>query len=198
MSVEPHRRPGTGRLRPRRPGRRVALPVRRTDRVEDLAAWLLTALGLLAVLGAVAVGRAAHDAALAPDAVAVRAVLLVDVPSTAQVQRAPRAAPRVPVTWTTDGGTPQTGLLTVRGVHPAGTTVAAWADPQGRLTTAPPSRGPEAAAFGLAAALAAGAAVWGVLLLLWSAVRRSTSARNEAAWAREWARVEPLWSRRVR
>ena len=50
---------------------------RRTDRVEDLVAWLLTCLGLLAVLGSVLVGHAAHGAALGRDGAPtpVRAVL---------------------------------------------------------------------------------------------------------------------------
>ena len=39
-------------------------PRRRTDRVEDLVAWLVTTLGLLAVLGSLLVGHAAHQAAL--------------------------------------------------------------------------------------------------------------------------------------
>jgi hypothetical protein len=33
---------------------------------------------------------------------------------------------------------------------------------------------------------------------LWCGVRRAVERRNAAAWAREWARVEPQWSRGVR
>ena len=36
---------------------------------------------------------------------------------------------------------------------------------------------------------------WAVLSLLWSTVCRLTAAHNAAAWAREWARVEPRWRR---
>ena len=56
--------------------RAVCRPVRRlgaspalsraTDRVEDLVAWLLVSLGLLAILGAVVVGMAAHAVSLRP------------------------------------------------------------------------------------------------------------------------------------
>ena len=58
------------------------LPRRRTDRVEDLVAWLLTTLGLFAVLGSLLVGHAAHQAAHgnAGAASPVRAVLLADAP----------------------------------------------------------------------------------------------------------------------
>src|SRR5438128_8435451 len=64
--------------------RGAVLPARRTDRLEDLVAWLLVSLGLLAGLGAVFVGAAAHRAALGPsrlgDARPVSVVLLADVP----------------------------------------------------------------------------------------------------------------------
>jgi hypothetical protein len=36
-----------------------------------------------------------------------------------------------------------------------------------------------------------------VLVLLWTGVRALTAHRNAAAWAREWALVEPGWSGRV-
>src|SRR5262245_8473444 len=66
-------------------GRRLwspPIPPRRTDRVEDLSAWLLVTLGLLAVLGAVVVGRGAHDAALrgVGTAIPLRVTLLADAP----------------------------------------------------------------------------------------------------------------------
>jgi hypothetical protein len=193
--------------------------VRPTDRAEDLAAWLLTALGLLAVVGAVAVGLAAHDAALRPgrtdDLTAVRAVLLTDVPvAPAAARRVPQDVPRTTVAWTTPEGTVRTGELVVRRPLGAGTEITAWVDRAGRLTWSgtctpplpvggpdlcdPPSRGPEAVAFGVVAALVTAVGAWLVLVLAWSGVRRVTAARNAAAWAREWAHVEPRWSRRVR
>jgi hypothetical protein len=190
----------------RRPGSRhagPALPVRRTDRTEDLVAWLLVSLGLLAALGAVLVGRAAHDAALGPERLAgptpVRAVLLADVPPPPTAgQRMASPLPRVPVAWTAADGTEQTGELVVRTPLPAGAEVPAWLDREGRLTASPPQRGSEAVAFGVGAALTTAALAWALLVLAWSAACRVTAARNAAAWAREWARVEPQWSRRVR
>jgi hypothetical protein len=38
---------------------------------------------------------------------------------------------------------------------------------------------------------------WVLLSAMWSGVRRATAARNDAAWTREWERVEPVWSRQV-
>jgi hypothetical protein len=176
---------------------------RPTDRTEDLVAWLLVALGMLAALGAVVVGVAAHRAALSPgelgDATPVRATLLADVPpAPTGAQRTQSPLPRVPVSWTSADGTEQTGELAVRSPLAAGAAVTAWLDREGRLTLAPPQHASEAVAFGLGATLTAGAAAWALLFAVWSAVRRATAVRNDAAWTREWARVEPVWSRQVR
>ena len=95
-------------------------------------------------------------------------------------------------------GVERTGELAVRAPLPAGTAVTAWLDRDGRLTPTPPQHASEALAFGLGAALTIGAGAWALLTALWSAARRATAARNDAGWAREWARVEPVWSRQVR
>lgn len=205
MSAERGRSTGAGRRRARHPvARRDALPRRVTDRVEDLAAWAFTAIGLFAAVGAVVVGVAAHDAADQPgridDATPVRAVLLADVPSPpTAAQRIPPPAARVPVSWTSADGVEQVGELALRTRLHAGARLTVWADRDGRLTISPP---PEhqggAVAFGVGATLAAASGAWAVLTLLWSGLGRVVAARNDAAWAREWARVEPLWSRRVR
>jgi hypothetical protein len=190
------------RRRARPPRRRLASPLARTtDRVEDLVAWLLVAAGMLAALGAVVVGAAAHRAALVPgqlgEASPVRAVLLADVP-VAVTSRRPAVLPDVPVSWTSADGTEQTGELEVPAPLRAGATVTAWLDRNGRLTAAPPTHAAEAAALGLGAGLAVGAGAWALLAALWSSVRRVTAARNDAAWTREWARVEPVWRRQMR
>ena len=180
--------------------RATTLPHRRTDRVEDLVAWLLVSLGLLAGLGAVLVGAAARDAALGPgrlgDAVPVSVVLLADVPpvSTA-AQRIPSPLPRVPVGWTSADGVEQTGELGIRAPLAAGDEVTAWLDREGRLSTLPPQHASEAVAFGVGAALTTAAIAWALLHGVWTGVRRVTAARNDAGWTREWARVEPVWSR---
>jgi hypothetical protein len=191
-------RPTRGRLR--HPGLRLgasAFPVRGTDRLEDLVAWVLVALGLLAALGAVVVGRAAHDATLGPDGVGapapIRAVLLADLP-------APTSGPLpwVPVSWAADDGSEQIGELAVPAPAPAGTAVPAWPDGQGRLTTTPPRHTSEAVAVGVGAGMTVAALVWALLMLVWSGACRATAARRDAAWEREWAQVEPVWSRRTR
>ena len=179
------------------------LPTRRTDRAEDLVAWLLVSLGLLAVLGAVLVGSAAHAAALGPgglgEVTPVAVVLLADVPPTpTSTQRFPSPLPRVPVSWTSVDGVEQIGELGVRAPLAAGDEMTAWLDREGRLWTTPPQHASEAVAFGVGAGLTAAAIAWALLNGVWAGVRRATAARNDAAWTREWARVEPVWSRQVR
>jgi hypothetical protein len=187
-----------------RVGRGAAkLPLRRTDRVEDLVAWLLVSLGLLAGLGAVLVGSAAHAAALRPgrlgDTTPVAVVLLADVPpAPTAAQRFPAPLPRVPVSWTSADGVEQTGELGLRAPLAAGDEVTAWLDREGRLWPTPPQHASEAVAFGVGAGLTTAAVAWALLNGVWSGVRRSTAARNDAAWTRDWARVEPVWSRQVR
>ena len=183
---------------------RAAAPllVRGTDRIEDLVAWLLVSLGLLAALGAVLVGAAAHDAARGPGrltaAVPVSVVLLADVPpAPAATQRFPSPLPRVPVSWTAADGVEQTGELGLRAPLSAGDEVTAWLDRDGRLSATPPQHASEAVAIGVGAGLTTAAMAWALLSGMWSGVRRATAARNDAAWAREWARVEPVWSRQV-
>jgi hypothetical protein len=176
------------------------MPVRRTDRVEDLAAWLLVSLGMLAALGAALVGHAAYGAALdrghAGGATAVRAVLLADAAP------APGGAEwvlqRVPMVWTDEDGTEHTVEAAVRAPLPAGSEITIWLDGRGQAVSSPPGRPAEAVAFGAGAGLTAVALAWALLGMLWCLVRRVTGRRNAAAWAREWAQVEPMWSGRVR
>jgi hypothetical protein len=86
-------------------------------------------------------------------------------------------------------------------VHPplqAGAEVSAWLDRDGRLAPSPSGQPSEAVAFGMGAGITTAALAWVLLVTLWCGLRRATGRRNDAAWAREWARVEPVWTRRVR
>jgi hypothetical protein len=188
------------RARRRRARRRGGspLPRRRTDRVEDLVAWLLTSLGLLAVLGSVLVGQAAHQAALgrATAATPVRAELLTDTPPRREVgQRIPPPRTHAPVTWTDRHGVRHVGTVAVPPARTAGSPVTLWVDGTGQIVADPAERSAEAAAFGISAGLTVVALSWALLTLVWSVVCRMTAACNAAGWAREWALVEPLWRR---
>ena len=76
-------------------------------------------------------------------------------------------------------------------------TVPVWVDRHGPVAGAPIMRTDPVTA---AAGGGLGVAVLGVAVLLaaWTGTRRYIDARNSAAWAREWARVEPEWSGRQR
>jgi hypothetical protein len=175
------------------------LPSRRTDRVEDLAAWLLTTMGLLAVLGSVFVGHAAHQAALErAGASPVRAVLLADALAAAVAdQRVPSPRPLTPVAWTGPDGAGHVVSVSVVPTLAAGSAVTLWVDGSGRVVGDPAERSAEAWAFGISAGLTVVALSWALLTLAWSAVCRVTASCNAAAWAREWARVEPRWRRSI-
>jgi hypothetical protein len=179
------------------------LPARRTDLVEDLVAWLLTSLGLLAVLGAVLVGQAAHHAALGRAGAVSPVVAVVHGPAgehaaaPAPDQRIPAPRTHVLVSWRGIDGIEHVATAEVP-PRPAGATVTVWVDDAGRVVADPAERSAEAWAFGISAGLTVVALTWALLTLLWSAVCRVTTACNAAGWAREWARVEPRWRRSVR
>lgn len=176
---------------------RTRLPRRSVDRIEDAAAWLLATLVLLAVLGAVLVGHAVYAAAASEqartDRVEVTATLLEDAPPV------PTAGPAAPTTsvraaWVAPDG-PHTGLIVVAGEAPAGSSRPIWVDLSGRPVPAPPST-VDAVTAGFALALTALVGAFSVLAALWWAVRAWTLRLAAATWEREWAAVEPTWSRR--
>jgi hypothetical protein len=183
--------------RPRRRGVRGPVLVRTTDRLEDLVAWLLMSLALLAAFGAVLLGHSVYGASAAGrtagHATAVRAVLLADVPPVPTDTPSPRSVPAV---WTDADGAEHTVELLMTAPLPAGTEITAWVDRFGQVVTPPAEQPAEAAALGVGAALAVVALTWTLLAAAWMRIRRATARRNAATWAREWALVEPEWSRR--
>ncbi|NMH99307.1 hypothetical protein [Pseudonocardia acidicola] len=180
------------------------MPRRHTDRVEDALAWLLSSLALLVLLAAILAGFAVHGREMARvqrengERTPVNAVLLTASPVLPASQGSPWLAPsRVPASWTGPDGKPHTGLVTVRGILKAGATVRSWVDRSGALAPAPSS----AASAGISAvivALGVLGAGWTLLGSLWVGGRHLIAARNDARWTREWERVEPQWSRRIR
>jgi hypothetical protein len=186
-------------------GRRQALRARSlrargTDRFEDLVAWVLTSCAAGVVLLAVAVGQAgaAHTSdrsrAEAAARTPARAELLEDVDATvlADGSRSRNALAR----WTGPDGRVAQGRVAVTSQHIVGDTVSIWTDRTGRVVPAP-TKPSAASAVGWTWGVAVTLGGWAVLALLWIAVRAVTARRNAAAWAREWAVVEPNWSGRV-
>jgi hypothetical protein len=186
-------------------GRRQALRARSlrargTDRFEDLVAWVLTSCAAGVVLLAVAVGQAgaAHtldrSRAEAAARTPARAELLEDVDGAvlADGSRSRNALAR----WTGPDGRVAQGRVAVTSQHVVGDTVSIWTDRTGRVVPAP-TKPSAASAVGWTWGVAVTLGGWAVLALLWIAVRAVTARRNAAAWAREWAVVEPNWSGRV-
>ncbi len=167
---------------------------RGTDRVEDAVAWLLTALALITALGALAVGVAGYSEGMnrvRAEAAERRAVLAVLAEPTTSL-----GPPQVRATWTGRDGAPVTAPVPVRGQLPAGAPVRVWLDARGHVTGAPMDPG-NAVVVGWVRGVLVALCGWSLLALAWAGVRRLLAARNAAAWAREWERVEPSWSGRA-
>ena len=181
-------RPDRRRRQARRARRRI------TDRVEDAAAWLLMALALITVLGAVAIGGAGYSGALervraeTAERTTVRAVLAE--PATTFGPQQVRA------TWTGPDGVAVTGQVPVRDQRPAGAEMRIWLDAGGRVASAPMDHG-AAVVVGWIRGVLAALCGWSLLALAWTGVRRAVAARNAAVWQRDWERIEPLWSGRA-
>jgi hypothetical protein len=178
------------------------LPRRTTDRVEDAAAWIVTAAGLfvllLGLVGGINVHRAVHDLGRAAERerTQVDAVLVADAPPWVQEPAGPAVASR-PARYTDAAGRQREVVLIIPGRPSTGTVVPVWVNREGAMTARPPTPA-DAVVLGVVTALGI-AAVGGVALLAVSiVVRRQINRRNAAAWAREWAHVEPEWSRRGR
>jgi hypothetical protein len=187
--------------------RPARLPLRATDRVEDLVAWILITLALLTAVVAATLALRLYGAGMSRadaetrERTQLQAVLLEQAPYALDVNEHGRAVRRLPVPvaarYTTPDGTERRVDAPVLGPLPAGTTVPIWVDRFGTITSAP-ARSADAVA---SAATSAGGVVAGggvVLGGIWMAVRAGLLRLNTARWAREWEQVEPQWSGRPR
>jgi hypothetical protein len=180
------------------PPGRARLPRRRSDRLADLAAWVVCALALVALGSALLVGLGIHRdlsaraAAEARDRTPVAVVVAEDVPVV------PESGSRIPadVRWTGPDGVEHTGRTEVAAPKQAGDEVEAWLTDDGRLVRAP--LGGQEVAFvtvmsGGAVLLLCGVAVAGLGRLAFAGVARLRAGE----WEREWAEVEPRWTGRA-
>jgi hypothetical protein len=169
---------------------------RRTDRFQSVVGWVLIAAALCTLAGAGVAAVSAYDGGLARikhDAATretVVAVLLDDATAVASGPTRP-----VRISYVDQAGRPQIGQVPIAGRLLAGTPVRVEVDGDGRVDVPPPTRGDAVLA---AAAAAIGVSLLGGILLglTWFGVRCAVTARNHAAWAREWRWVEPQWSGR--
>jgi hypothetical protein len=190
---------GSGRERSRSTG---GSPRRTTDRVEDAVAWLLSALGLfallLAMIAGVAVNRAGVERSRVESAARslVDAVLLEPVPTAlggpvTGVQPLLAASAR----YVDLQGVAHEVIISVRGPLEAGVRVPVWVDRNGSVV--PPPMGLLALVSGVMVGAAVTTLAFLFLALGWLALRHVLGRVNAAAWNREWERIEPQWSGRI-
>ncbi|HSI94037.1 MAG TPA: hypothetical protein VK925_11080 [Jiangellaceae bacterium] len=179
----------------------------RWDRLNTAAALVVVIAALLvapvaaAVVGVGTYGARAHAAAeQAEDGYRTAAVLLEDA--------APVALPGGPggpmigpvtalVSWRTQSGAQQEGLLLVELGRTAGDAVPIWLDGDGNVVPPPASRG-ELIAAGVFSAVQALVLIELAIAAGYWLVRRLLGWARLSSWEAEWARVEPYWTRRRR
>jgi hypothetical protein len=177
------------------------LPRRRTDRVEDVTAWILATAALLLVLAAGVTGLGTYGREVErgelhrASATQVRAVVLED--AEVLVSEVGERMP-VPVLarWTDRDGREHTGPVVVYGVERAGSEVDVWIDAAGEVTSRP-GHPANAVVGGIVSAFGVLCAGGMVLIAARWVVRRLTGVANARQWDREWAAVEPQWRRNV-
>jgi hypothetical protein len=172
---------------------------RGTDRIEDIAAWLLTVMGIVVLIVAGVFGIEDHARGMErvrsdlAERVEATAVVLADPPD--RIVEPASAAPfgSVPARWTDPAGVQHEGTIMARSDSRAGTEVHIWLDRKGELARPPLG---ELSALLNALILAATVLALGgcAIVALWKALRRITTAHNVRAWEREWARVGPEWT----
>lgn len=179
------------------------IPRRTTDRVESAASWVLGVLGLVLVALAALTGMQLHGNGVeqaradAVNRVSVDATLLQPVEGAIGVDTAAGAMQvTAPATWVAPDGTPRTGTVPVLGAQPAGSTVPVWVDRTSGAIAPPPVDELQAGVTAVVGAVLVLLVGILVLLGLRALVHARCAARNHAAWAREWALYEPLWSGR--
>jgi hypothetical protein len=168
-------------------------------------AWTVVVVAVLLlvavpVVGTVA-GRWAHAEAQATataqraDRHSVRAEVIGKGPDAVPMTQSRQHAYRTTVRWTDPDEGTRTATARVPGGTYRGDTVEVWFDAQGRSVPPPPdnlSVWQYAVTMG---ACAAGGMI-GVILLGRCLVRHVATRHRLAEWEEEWARTEPLWTRR--
>ena len=172
---------------------------RRTDRVEDTVAWLLTSAGILVLIVAGVLGHGGYlqgmERVRAEQAnrVQVTAVLLQDPPQVASKWGSATPWVHVPARWIDRSGQPHEGEIMVRTNARTGQQFPVWIDDRGEPTRPPADRlSPVSNGLSVAAGLLIMGA--GVLWAVWAGVRRAILAHNARAWEREWAEIGPKWT----
>lgn len=172
-------------------------PLRR--RSDALEGWVLLVAWIFTVFGGVFTGLAATQAVeggLARQRAAWHAVtarLTEDVPAA----RATESGARVVwarAHWSAVDGTPRSGEVRAYAGSAAGTPVAVWTDPEGRLVGRPATVAQARVRASLVGALI-GVSAAGVPFATGRFVRTRLERRRMDRWDTEWQRIGPLWGR---
>jgi hypothetical protein len=172
---------------------------RGVDRVEDTAAWLLTAAALVVLIVAGMVGVGVHTQASEQsradraDRVQATAVLLADAGVRTIEHGAAAPFAKAAARWTDPSGRQHEGQVPARSYNRAGDEVPVWLDRTGELTS-PPAGELNAVVGSAATAITVLAVGGGLIAAAWVGLRRIIFAHNARAWEREWARIGPEWS----
>jgi hypothetical protein len=176
-------------------------PLKRTsDTVEFVSRVAVLLVVLLSVPVALAVGTAVRsDLAAtarqqAEERTRVTAVVTAD--AVAPADAPPRTRVPVPARWTSPGGEPVEGEVPARPTTRAGDTLTLWTTADGRRSDEPMTPA-EVRRSTLVLVGAGWAGSVGAAVLLHTALCRLLDRLRDRRWTREWARVEPTWSRRV-
>jgi hypothetical protein len=193
-SAAPHLRPW---LWPRRKEL-----LRRVDRIE--AAVLIGVIAVASVLLPVALavgsetyaGQARAGEQESRTRHPVTATLIDDAPASATGTRG-TVVPRVslvPARWTPPGGTERTGTVLADNGAKAGSPTRIWLDEAGNPVQAPADHY-QAVTAGVIVAFGLWAGAAGALCGLYYLARTWLNRCRSARWQRDWARLEPGWTR---
>jgi hypothetical protein len=170
-----------------------------------MEAWALLVVAVLLFLAAplagVAAGWWAHDdarataAAQRADRHRIRAEVTGAASGSLPTVQSTERKQRVTVRWTDPDGTRRTDTALVPAGTLRGERVDVWLDSAGR-SVSPPTTGATIWQHTVTIGVCATAGAAGLVLLGHVLFRRVTTAHRLTEWEREWARVEPQWSRR--
>ena len=179
--------------------RRAHRSSRVSDRIEDWAAWVLLAGGMLLILLSCVIGVRVHNQLVEQG----RGEALDRTPGVARLLAASPTLPSeydttspvvVAASWRDKSGVEHTDSVSVPQGLQAGSTVPIWTDRSGSAVPPPTSTNDALLSGVVSAGLVLGAAA-SVLVFVWALVRHATLVYNCASWEREWRAVEPVWTR---
>lgn len=174
-------------------------PLRRpVDRLEAvIRAFALLLAGVVVMLALWAGTAAGHRLTHAPTAGSWVTAVVRDSVSAVPTYSGDQSMVGTTATWRMPDGTRHTGVIQVLPPEAAGTHETIWVDPAGHPAQPPLTHGQ---IVGSQVVVVVTCLVFGLLAVagLWLGARWRLNAARYARWARDWARIEPQWTERLR